>query len=130
MTQANDIAQIALTTATGIAATPFGWITDLAPRKGFIDAMQDRYRVRGTNAGVEVEQADCRTMYFLRPQAKFAVFPGSITFVVFDFGDLLRTQVEPPARDSQSAYDDGPLLDYFHSREFRAMRRRKRKGWI
>ena len=130
MTQANDTTQIALTTATGTAAAPFGWITDLAPRKGFIDAMQDRYRVRGTNAGVEVEQTDRRTMYFLRPQAKFAVFPGSITFVVFDPANVLRTQVEPPARESQSVYDDGPLLDYFHSREFQSMRRRKLKGWI
>src|SRR5712692_9626725 len=102
MTQANDMTQIALSTATGTAYALFGWITNLAPRKGFIDAMQDRYRVRGTNAGVIIEQTDQRMEYFLRPQAKIIVRPfGKTALVIFDPADLVRTEIHPPTRYSQ-----------------------------
>src|SRR6266849_4278383 len=117
---------ITLTTATGTAVALFGHITQLAPRRGWQDFNQDRYHVRGTNAGVDVEQNRQGTMYFLRPQATLTVFPGPTTFVVFDPRDLVKTEIHVPSQEQQSIYDDGPLLDYFHSREFKS----KRRGWM
>lgn len=130
MTQTIDTTQIALITATDTAYELFGHITQFAPRRGWKDFNQDRYRVRGTNAGVEVEQNRQGTMYFLRPQATITVFPGPTTRVVFDPGDLLKTEIRDLSRGQQSIYDDGPVADWLQSRWYRQDRRAaRRRGW-
>ena len=126
--------EIVLTTMTGTDYQLFGDTRPLAPRKGFVDALQDRFRVRGTNAGICVREEHQRTSYFFRPQAKVTIRPFRKTVsLIFDPADLLKTEVGPPVGSEPSIYADsgGPLIDYFHSREFKnRVRAGRRRGWM
>ena len=109
-----------LSTATGTDYSFFGETRLIAPRRGWVDTFQDRYRIRGTAAGVNVEEPHQQTMYLLRPQAKVAIriFQGTVA-VVFDPADVVRTEVHGPRKDTPSIYDDGPLLDFMQSPSYR-----------
>jgi hypothetical protein len=123
----------ALSTATGTDYSFFGETRLIAPRKGWVDTFQDRYRIRGTAAGVNVEEPHQQMIYFLRPQAKVAIrkFQGTVA-VVFDPADVVRTEVYGPRNDTPSIYDDGPLLDFMQSPQYRyRIREGRRTGrWM
>jgi len=103
----------ALSTATGTDFAIFGQVRDLRRRKGWVDALQNRYRSLGTSAGVVVEQPHAWTWVYFKPQSKFTVVPGRITYAIFNLADVALTEVRPP--DSAGSVEfvdaDGPLSD-------------------
>src|ERR1700674_4355142 len=63
-------------------------VRDLRKRKGWADALQNRYRSLGTSAGVVVEQPHAWTWLYFKPQSKFTVVPGRITYAIFNRADV------------------------------------------
>jgi hypothetical protein len=104
---------IALSTATGTDFAIFGHVRDLRRRKGWVDALQNRYRSLGNSAGVVIEQPTAWTWVYFHPQSTFTVVPGRTTLAIFDPRDVALTQVCPPDRGVSAEFvdADGPLSD-------------------